>query len=95
MAVSGKSASTLNIIFLLATKKWVTTNSAEVRISVNATTKEKEKESNVIQEQVLKKPEALSNGSNGKTWHIDSFNMAQDQSGLEELRMEAHPPDCL
>lgn len=92
MAVSGKSASTLNIIFLLATKKWVTTNSAEVRISVNATTKEKEKEFNVIQDQVLKKLEEL---SNGKMWHIDSFNMAQDQSGLEELSMEATTPDCL
>lgn len=54
----------------------MTTNSAEVRISVNATTKEKEKEFNVIQDQVLKKLEEL---SNGKTWHIDSFNMAQDQ----------------
>lgn len=64
----------------------MTTNSAEVRISVNATTTTKEKEFNVIQDQVLKKLEEL---SNGKTWHIDSFNMAQDQSGLEELRMEA------
>lgn len=49
----------------------MTTNSAEVRISVNATTKEKE--FNVIQDQILKKLEELSNGQPG---NIDSFNMA-------------------
>ncbi len=64
-------------------EKWVTTDSADVMVSVNVTTKEKKFDA--LQHQVMKKLEEL---SDGRQWHIDSFSMSQDQSGLEVLSWE-------
>tara|TARA_R110000868_G_scaffold134591_3_gene346661 strand:- start:936 stop:1643 length:708 start_codon:yes stop_codon:yes gene_type:complete len=68
----------------LNAEKWITTQTAEVNVSVNAGVSDAGIEK--IQAQVLDKLEKLSNLGE---WHIVSFSRREDKSGLETVQIAA------
>lgn len=79
--VFADAAPVLNTVnYQTQVKKWVTTDSVDVVLSVNVTTKDKLFDT--VQQQVMQKLAPL---SGGKTWNVDNFTVSQDQSGLQVL----------
>lgn len=74
----------LNVIsYQQQVEKWVTTSSAKVTLSVNVTSSEKKFD--VVQQRIMKKLEAL---SEGKQWNIYQFTLTKDPAGLESLNWQ-------
>jgi hypothetical protein len=75
----------LNQISLqFSAEQWVTTKTALVTVSVNASVNDSGLEK--VQNDVLSK---LNQISNKAEWHIVSFDRSQDQSGLERIQISA------
>lgn len=72
------------VTFTLNADKWVTTQTANVMVSVNAAVNDGGIEK--IQEHVLSKLAEISSTAN---WHIVSYNRQQDKSGLESIQIAA------
>jgi hypothetical protein len=80
----GHDAMLNKIILKLSAEQWVTTKSALVNISVNATVNGAALDK--VQAEVLAK---LASISSAGVWHILSFDRSQDQSGLEKVTIVA------
>jgi hypothetical protein len=72
------------VTFKLNAEQWVASKTALVTIGINAGVSDAALEK--IQDDVLKKLNQLTNKGE---WHITSFDRNLDQSGLENIRMEA------
>lgn len=68
----------------LNTEQWLTTKTALVNVSVNASVTDQGIEK--VQAEVINKLNQLSNKGE---WHLLSFNRSQDQSGLESIQILA------
>jgi hypothetical protein len=72
------------VTFKLSSEQWVTSKTALVTVGISAGVSDAALEK--IQDDVLKKLNQLTNKGE---WHITSFDRNLDQSGLENIRMQA------
>lgn len=71
------------VIFQISAKQWVTTETALLRVEINATLNN----ADLVQarKDIMDKLNVIAKG----TWHLTQFDRSQDNSGLEKLRVEA------
>lgn len=84
MAVSGSLPPLDKISLQLSAEQWATSNTAKVMVGINATLNNDQL--GTIQSQIMNNLQKIANNVD---WHITEFSRSKNQSGLEQLYVQA------